>query len=206
MPTPAAICRRFVAYAAALMLCAALAATAAPVARADGRSLLAGAIANTRGSYLVYNFGDGHPAPMLNAGGGWYEMNNGGHLMTIKGAAGRLQPRLLVDSHQGYQARCERDAGRAPAKGCGRRPRSTRRCRRGRRSVSRRSRSTRTSSTCAARRVARGATPNAVRRSAPTSTTPADRAAPTPLSPARLPTRASRDCRAAMNTGRRLPP
>ena len=64
-------------------------------ARADGRALLAGAIANTRGSYLVYNFGDGHPAPMLNAGGGWYEMNNGGHLMTIKSAAGRLQPRIV---------------------------------------------------------------------------------------------------------------
>ena len=62
------------------MLCAALMTTAgAPLARADGKSLLAGAIANTRGSYLVYNFGNGHPAPMLNAGGGWYEVNSGGH-------------------------------------------------------------------------------------------------------------------------------
>ena len=46
---------------------------------------------------------------MLNAGGGWYEMSNGGHLMIIKGASQRLSPRLLVDSHSGYQARCERD-------------------------------------------------------------------------------------------------
>ena len=106
------------ACAAALTLCAALATTAgAPVARADGRALLAGAIANTRGSYLVYNFGAGHPAPMLNAGGGWYEMNNGGHLMTIKNAAGRLHPKLLVDTHQGFQARCERDAGARTGEG-----------------------------------------------------------------------------------------
>ena len=96
---------------------AGLAATAAPVARADGRTLLAGAIANTRGSYLVYNFGDGHPAPMLNAGGGWYELNNGGHLMTIKNASGRLRPRLLVDSHQGYQGRCERNPGARTGEG-----------------------------------------------------------------------------------------
>ena len=117
MPTPADICRRFAAYVAALVLCAALGATAAPIARADGRSLLAGAIANTKGSYLVYNFGDGHPAPLLNAGGGWYEMSNGGHLMTIKGASSRLQPRLLVDSHAGSQARCERDGGARTGEG-----------------------------------------------------------------------------------------
>ena len=93
--------RRFVAGAAALTLCATLATTAgAPTAgAASGRELLANAIANTRGSYLVYNFGGGHPAPMLNAGGGWYEMDNGGHLMIIKGASQRLSPRLLVDSH-----------------------------------------------------------------------------------------------------------
>ena len=43
-----------------------LAATAgAPVAVADGRDQLAQAIATTRGSYLVYNFGGGYPAPML---------------------------------------------------------------------------------------------------------------------------------------------
>jgi hypothetical protein len=115
--TVAAFSRRLMAYAAALMLCAGLASTVAPVARADGRTLLAGAIANTRGSYLVYNFGDGHPAPMLNAGGNWYEMNSGGHLMTIKNAGGRLKPRLLVDSHQGYQGRCERDPGARTGEG-----------------------------------------------------------------------------------------
>src|SRR5690349_21216903 len=92
------------------MMCAALSTTATPNATAaSGRDLLAGAIANTRGSYLVYNFGSGHPAPMLNAAGNWYEMSNGGHLMIIKSAAQRLAPRLLVDSHSGYQARCERD-------------------------------------------------------------------------------------------------
>jgi Phosphodiester glycosidase len=46
---------------------------------------------------------------MLNAGGGWYEMSDGGHLMIIKSASTRLAPRLLVDSHAGSQARCERD-------------------------------------------------------------------------------------------------
>jgi hypothetical protein len=99
-----------VALAATLVLYASLAAMGAPTARAaDGRELLANAIANTRGSYLVYNFGGGAPAPLLNAGGGWYEMANGGHLMIIKSASQRLAPRLLVDSHSGYQARCERD-------------------------------------------------------------------------------------------------
>jgi hypothetical protein len=108
---PAANFRRFAASAAALVLCAVLATTAGvPKAQAaDARELLANAIANTRGSYLVYNFGGGAPAPMLNAGGGWYEMSNGGHLMIIKSASARLAPRLLVDSHSGSQARCERD-------------------------------------------------------------------------------------------------
>lgn len=110
MPIPPVNFRRFAAYAAALVACAALATTAAPTAgAADGRELLANAVANTRGSYLVYNFGSGAPAPMLNAGGGWYEMSDGGHLMIIKSASQRLTPRLLVDSHSGYQARCERD-------------------------------------------------------------------------------------------------
>ena len=111
MPISRANFRRFGAYAATLVCVASAAATAgAPSARAaDGRELLAGAIANTRGSYLVYNFGGGAPAPMLNAGGGAYEMSNGGHLMIIKSASQRLTPRLLVDSHSGYQARCERD-------------------------------------------------------------------------------------------------
>ena len=103
--------RRFVAGVTTLSVCAALATTAgAPTARAaDGRELLASAIAGTRGSYLVYNFGGGNAAPMLNASGSWYEMSSGGHLMIIKAASQRLTPRLLVDSHSGYQARCERD-------------------------------------------------------------------------------------------------
>ena len=80
-------------------------------AQAAARDQLAAAIANTRGSYLVYNFGAGFPAPMLNAAGDWYEMTNGGHLMIIKAACGRLAPRLLVDTHQGAQARCESTPG-----------------------------------------------------------------------------------------------
>jgi hypothetical protein len=118
VPIPPVNFRRFAAIAAALVVWAAVAATAAPTARAaDGRELLANAIANTRGSYLVYNFGDGAPAPMLNAGGSWYEMTNGGHLMIIKSASQRLAPRLLVDSHSGYQARCERDPRARTAEG-----------------------------------------------------------------------------------------
>ena len=114
MPTPAANFRRFIKRSrtvAAGLLCALLATTAGtPVAAAaSARDLLAGAIANTRGSYLVYNFGSGFPAPMLNATGNWYEMTNGGRLMIIKAASQRLAPRLLADSHTGYQARCERD-------------------------------------------------------------------------------------------------
>src|SRR5262249_18524894 len=110
VPIPPVNLRRFVVCAATLAVFAAMATTAPPNARAaDGRELLANAIATTRGSYLVYNFGGGAPAPMLNAGGGWYEMSNGGHLMIIKSASQRLAPRLLVDSHSGYQARCERD-------------------------------------------------------------------------------------------------
>jgi hypothetical protein len=93
-----------------ILLCLTLAtSTGQPVARAAPRDQLANAIATTRGSYLVYNFGGGHPAPMLNADGDWYEMNNGGHLMIIKSASQRLAPHLLVDSHTGQQARCERD-------------------------------------------------------------------------------------------------
>ena len=57
-----------------MTLCLTLAtSTGQPVARAEARDLLASAIANTQGSYLVYNFGGGHPAPMLNAGGSWYD-------------------------------------------------------------------------------------------------------------------------------------
>jgi Phosphodiester glycosidase len=110
VPTPSVNLRRFMACAAALAVFAAMVTTGSPTAQAaDGRELLANAIATTRGSYLVYNFGGGAPAPMLNAGGGWYEMSSGGHLMIIKSASQRLAPRLLVDSHSGHQARCERD-------------------------------------------------------------------------------------------------
>jgi hypothetical protein len=112
VPSTAATVRRIAASCVAVMMCATLATTTEqPLARADARDLLASAIANTRGSYLVYNFGAGNPAPMMNADGGWYEMTNGGHLMTIKAASQRLTPRLLVDTHSGYQARCERSPG-----------------------------------------------------------------------------------------------
>ena len=103
--------RHFAAVAAVLMMCAVVVMTAGvpSATAASARELLANAIATTRGSYLVYNFGGGHPAPMLKAGGGWYEAANGGRLMIIKSASTRLAPRLLVDSHSGFQARCERD-------------------------------------------------------------------------------------------------
>jgi len=119
VPKPVAKFRRFAARAATLALCAVLATTTgAPTARAaDGRELLANAIAGTRGTYLVYNFGGGNAAPMLNAGGSWYEMSSGGHLMIIKSASQRLTPRLLVDSHSGYQSRCERTAGARTSEG-----------------------------------------------------------------------------------------
>lgn len=90
---------------------------AAPTAQADGRDQLAAAIATTRGSYLVYNFGSGHPAPMLNAAGSWYDGSSGGHLMIIKAASQRLSPHLLVDSHSGYQSRCERTPGARTGEG-----------------------------------------------------------------------------------------
>ena len=84
--------------------------TVAPAAQAaDGRSLLVNAITNYRGSFLVYNFGGDHPAPLLNAAGNWSESGNGGHLTVIKAASQRMNPRLLVDSHRGIQSRCERD-------------------------------------------------------------------------------------------------
>ncbi|MBY0443063.1 MAG: phosphodiester glycosidase family protein, partial [Mycobacteriaceae bacterium] len=72
---------------------------------------LADAINTTKGSYLVYNFGPGHPTPLMNASGNWYEMSNGGHLMIIKSASQRLSPHLLVDTHAGFQARCEQNPG-----------------------------------------------------------------------------------------------
>ncbi|BBY06577.1 hypothetical protein MNVI_18950 [Mycobacterium noviomagense] len=117
MPSLAVTLRRMAASCAAVV-CAALAtSTGQPVAHAESRDLLAAAIANTRGTYLVYNFGAGHPAPMLNAGGNWYDGNSGGHLMIIKAASQRLSPHLLVDSHSGYQARCERNPGARTGEG-----------------------------------------------------------------------------------------
>lgn len=94
-----------------LMIWLAIAAGTAPVASAAARDQLAQAVATTRGSYLVYNFGDGFPAPMLDATGRWYEMTAGGRLMIVKSASQRLAPRLLVDSHRGFQARCEHTPG-----------------------------------------------------------------------------------------------
>jgi hypothetical protein len=118
VPVTARNLRRIVASATALALGGVLATMAvAPAHAADGRELLANAIANTRGSYLVYNFGGNNPAPMLNAGGGRYEMGSGGHLMIIKSASKRLTPRLLVDSHRGYQARCESTPGARTSEG-----------------------------------------------------------------------------------------
>jgi hypothetical protein len=102
---------RLSAGAVALVTAAAVASVGTPRAwAADARSLLLGAIANTQGSYLVYNFGGQYAAPFVAADGREYTLDAGGHLMTIKNASSRLTPRLLVDSHRGYQARCERDA------------------------------------------------------------------------------------------------
>ncbi|WP_442930048.1 phosphodiester glycosidase family protein [Mycolicibacterium sp. BiH015] len=114
MTTPTANSRRRAAvtrsvFAMAMCTVLAMAAAAPPAHAASARELLAAAIANTKGSYLVYNFGSGFPAPMLDAAGNSYELNNGGRLMIIKSASQRLAPRLLADSHTGYQARCEQD-------------------------------------------------------------------------------------------------
>jgi len=107
---PAKTVRRVKSAAAVAVLCAALATvSAAPAQASDAKALLLGAIANSKGAYLVYNFGGEFAAPLLAADGRAYTMNNGGHLMTIKNASTRLNPRLLVDTHQGFQARCERD-------------------------------------------------------------------------------------------------
>ncbi|OBF19328.1 hypothetical protein GAN17_02065 [Mycobacterium kubicae] len=113
------VARRLTAGWAVLATCVTVAATIGqPVARAaDGREMLEQAIATTKGSYLVYNFGPGHPTPLLNGGGSWYEMDNGGHLMIIKNASQRLQPHLLVDTHTGDQARCENNPGARTGEG-----------------------------------------------------------------------------------------
>jgi len=118
VPSPVIALRRLGAGCLAVLVCLTLAVTNCPPAgAADGREKLAQAIATTRGSYLVYNFGDGFPAPMLDAAGNWREMTNGGHLMVVKAASQRLSPRLLVDTHQGAQARCERTPGARTSEG-----------------------------------------------------------------------------------------
>jgi len=118
VPSPAIALRRILTGCTAVLACVMLTATTCPpAAAAAGREQLAQAIATTRGSYLVYNFGNGFPAPMLNAAGDWYEMTNGGHLMVVKSASQRIAPRLLVDTHQGAQARCERTPGARTSEG-----------------------------------------------------------------------------------------
>ena len=69
---------------------------------------------------------------MVDAAGRSYEMTNGGRLIVIKAAAQRLSPKLLVDTHQGAQARCERTPGRAPPRGSPRQRKSMPRNRLGR--------------------------------------------------------------------------
>ncbi len=115
MPAPANTLRRLRFGCLAALVCAAL--TTPPAAQAAADEQLAAAIAATQGSYLVYNFGPGYPAPMQSADGNRYELSNGGHLMIIKAASQRLAPRLLVDSHTGYQARCERTPGARTSEG-----------------------------------------------------------------------------------------
>ena len=82
-----------------------------PVAKWRGGTQLSQTIANTRGSYPGVQLRR-RLLSMLNAAGGWYEMSSSGHLMIIKIPSGRLTPRLLVDSHSGYQSRCETPAQR----------------------------------------------------------------------------------------------
>lgn len=103
--------RRFARAGAAAACVMAVAGTGPPSAHAAGRDQLSAAIAATQGTYLVYNFGTGFPAPMLDASGHWYERDDGGRLLVLRSASQNLSPRLLVDSHQGSQARCESTPG-----------------------------------------------------------------------------------------------
>lgn len=203
--TPTASLRRLTACYAALAVCAALACTTGqPAARAaDGREMLAQAIATTRGSYLVYNFGGGHPMPLLNAGGHWYEMNNGGHLMIIKNASQRLSPHLLVDTHTGDQARCEHNPGARTGEGLWQASEIYPPLKAWQRMGDPPLRSTPTSSTFADKRGAAGGRPAAAHRWAPTWTTPADKDAPTKRSPAPSPTPESRAFPEEMSCGAR---
>ena len=61
MPAPANTLRRLRFGCLAALVCAAL--TTPPAAQAAADEQLAAAIAATQGSYLVYNFGPGYPAP-----------------------------------------------------------------------------------------------------------------------------------------------
>lgn len=102
---------RLITTALGLMLVAALPIPATHnTARAEAaHDAVLAAIANTKGTFLVYNFGGSNPAPFRNAAGNEYTLDNGGHLMVIKSASSRLRANLLVDTHSGYQSRCERD-------------------------------------------------------------------------------------------------
>ena len=111
MSVSAAAFRRIRRFGTAAVCAGLVAGTAPPVAEAAARDQLSQAIATTRGDYLLYTFGPGFPAPMLDAAGNWYEMSDGGHLVILKSAAQKLAPRLLADSHQGFQARCEQTPG-----------------------------------------------------------------------------------------------
>jgi len=117
VPSCTARLQRLAAAIAAVTLGATL--STAPLADAenDARGVLLAAIANTKGSYLVYNFGGTYAAPFRNAAGNEYTLDNGGHLMIIKNASSRLNPELLADSHRGYQSRCERTPGARTGEG-----------------------------------------------------------------------------------------
>lgn len=79
MPSIAAARRRRVAGWAAVLLCGIVSISiGAATARGAAADLLTDTIATTKGSYLVCNFGPGHPMRLLNGAGSWYELNNGG--------------------------------------------------------------------------------------------------------------------------------
>ncbi len=72
---------RLITTALGLMLVAALPIPATHnTARAEAaHDAVLAAIANTKGTFLVYNFGGGNPAPFRNAAGNEYTLDNGGH-------------------------------------------------------------------------------------------------------------------------------
>ena len=119
MLTRRARLRRLAASLTAMFACATLAsALASPVAHAaDGREMLAGAIAPPRAPIWSTTSGPDTPRRCWMRAARWYEMNNGGHLMIIKNASSRLSPHLLVDTHRGDQARCESNPGARTGEG-----------------------------------------------------------------------------------------